>query len=544
MVAPSGPTGTWQIAWNDEFNDAAGMSGNVNGLADTKWNVGWYNGPSSPGGTGYKGTSKTASNGAGSVEFYGPGALSFPVAGGLVMTCFAPGDGPDGSYSEGGFSSTSESGGICTAGIMNITPNTGYSVPSSIASTVIQASSIVIEVQCQWAGPNGDAGAGDSGNYWQWIGHYNCGDCSTPDYPNSGQWTQEIDLWESFGGGTLGDDFFLTFHEASSYGSTVSTPSADSGTDLALAFHTYTVEYTYSTVQLWVDGVAVTAINPTAAECQAQWATPQYLGLMFQLTSGYIATGATFGGAVATPMKVNYVRVFTPGTGPPPPGAITCSGGISLPSFGTGGSVNTGKSGSISVDPATPAVVVATGSAGTSMTTASFSPPANSLLVVLTSFEYQAGNANAPVFTVRDSVSGTYALGPSVFDGTRGATAAWTRYLYNAPGAMTVTVANSGVTATHGQILAVYVLDGANSIQAKGATGTAHSGSATTGWTGVISTTTPGSWVMVAGAGSAEATLTPNNFTTTLENEQDATDGVSLFTGRQIVPTGSFTSGG
>ena len=54
------------------------MSGYTNGLADTKWNVGWYNGPSSPGGTGYKGTSKTASNGAGAIEFDGPGALYLP----------------------------------------------------------------------------------------------------------------------------------------------------------------------------------------------------------------------------------------------------------------------------------------------------------------------------------------------------------------------------------------------------------------------------------------------------------------------------------
>ena len=538
MVAPNGPSGTWQIAWNDEFNDAAGMSGNVNGLADTKWNVGWYFGPSSPGGTGYKGTSFTASSGAGAIEFYGPGALTFPVAGGVEMSCFAPGDGPDGSYNSGGHTSNSESGGICTAGIMNITPNTGYSVPSNIASTVIQASSIVIEVQCQWAGPNIVAGAGSTGNYWQWIGHYNCGDCSTPDYPNSGAWTQEIDIWESFGGGTLGDDFYLTFHEASSYGSTVSTPSADASTDLSLAFHTYTVEYTYSTVQVWVDGVAVSTINPTAAECEAQWATPQYLGLMLQLTTDYVATGASSGGSTATPMKVNYVRVFTPGSGPPPPGSITCSGGISLHPFGFSGSVNTGKSGSISVDPTTPAVGVATGSASTTITTATFSPPANTLLVVLTSFEYQANNTNYPVFAVSDSVSGTYAAGPSVFDGTRGMAASWSRYVYVAPGAMTVTVTNSGVTATHGQILAVYVLDGANAIQAKAATATAHSATATGNWTGVISTTTPGSWVMIAGAGSAEGTITANANTVTLENEQDATDKVSLLTGRQIVPTG------
>ena len=111
---------------------------------------------------------------------------------------------------------------------------------------------------------------------------------------------------------------------------------------------------------------------------------------------------------------------------------------------------------------------------------------------------------------------------------------------------MTVTVANSGVTATHGQILAVYVLDGANSIQAKAAAGMAHSATATTAWTGSISTTVPGSWVMLAGAGSKEGTITANSSTVTLENEQDATDAVSLLTARQAFPTattGNITLG-
>ena len=117
-----------------------------------------------------------------------------------------------------------------------------------------------------------------TGNYWQWIGHYNCGDCSTPDYPDSGQWVQEIDLWESFGGGTLGDDFYLTFHEASSYGSIVSCPSSDASTDLSAGDKQLHGGGHVLTVQLWVDGVAVTSISPSAAECEAQWATPSTWG--------------------------------------------------------------------------------------------------------------------------------------------------------------------------------------------------------------------------------------------------------------------------
>lgn len=312
---PSGPSGTWTLAWNDEFNDAEGMSGHTNGLALSKWNVGFYYGPSEPGGTGYDGLSYTASSGGGAIEFYGPKALSFPSDGGMVMSCYASGAGPDGaSYSAGGHSSTSESSAIMTHGIMNITPNTGYSVPSDIAATVIQAANICVEIECQF--PGDDYIAGDNtvlaGGYWAWIGTYNCGDCTTPDYPNSGTWTEEIDHWESFGeDGSDGSDYFLTFHAASAYGSIVSAPSSLASTDLSLAIHKYTVKYTYSTIELWVDGVQVTGISPTAAEVEAQWATPQYLGLAFQLTEGYIATGASSAGHTGTPWTVNYVRVFT-----------------------------------------------------------------------------------------------------------------------------------------------------------------------------------------------------------------------------------------
>ena len=233
----------------------------------------------------------------------------------MELSCFAPGDGPDGaSYNSGGHSSTQESGGVNTAGLMCFTPNTGYSVPSAIESTVIQAASIVIEVRCQMPGPDVIAGDNNtlSGGYWPYIGLYNCGDCDVPDYPNSGEWTEEIDIWEGFGeNGSLGKFLYLTFHEASSYGSVVSTPSSMSGTDMSLEYHTYTVEFTYSSVNLWVDGVAVSGISPSAAEVQAQFAQPQYLNIQLQLTAGYVATGASYDGETATPMKVGYVRVFT-----------------------------------------------------------------------------------------------------------------------------------------------------------------------------------------------------------------------------------------
>lgn len=313
-IQPTGPSGTWTLAWNDEFNDTPGMSGHTTGLNASKWNVGFYFGPSSPGGAGYAGKSKTASNGAGAVEFYGPNALIFPSGGGMEMHCYAPGSGPDGSYSISGFSSTSESGMVNTAGIMCFTTNTSYSVPSAIASTVIQAANIVVEVEAQWAGPDYIAGSGlTNGGYWQWIGTYNCGDCSTPNYPNSGQWTEEMDLWESFrSNGSTGGDFYCTFHQASSFGSTISCPGSVSATDLSLAAHKYTVQWTGTSMALWVDGTQVTGVSPSSSEVSNQFATPQYLGIALQLISGYVATGASSGGhGPATPLIISYVRLFT-----------------------------------------------------------------------------------------------------------------------------------------------------------------------------------------------------------------------------------------
>lgn len=302
-VQPDGPTGTWTLAWNDEFNGASGMSGLTNGLDHGKWNVGWYYGPSAPGGTGYTGTSYTDSSGGGAIEFYGPGALSFPSGGGMELSCYASGEGPDGAtYNSGGHTSTSESGGVNTAGLMNITPNTSYSVPSDIASTVIQAANITVEIKCRMPGPTAEAS-----NYWAYIGYYNCGNNNVPDYPGAGSYTEELDIWEELGDGSTGSDYDIHFHAASTYNGSSSVPSSLASTDLSLAYHTYTVQFTYSTITLWVDGIEVTGVSPTTAEIEAQWATPQYLNILFQLVEGYVPTG-TDG---ATPWAIEYVRVFT-----------------------------------------------------------------------------------------------------------------------------------------------------------------------------------------------------------------------------------------
>ena len=50
----------------------------------------------------------------------------------------------------------------------------------------------------------------------------------------------------------------------------------------------------------------MSGISPSAAELEAQWATPQYLCIAQQLKSGFVHTGSSG----ATGMQVNYVRVW------------------------------------------------------------------------------------------------------------------------------------------------------------------------------------------------------------------------------------------
>ena len=214
---------------------------------------------------------------------------------------------------------------------------------------------------------------------------------------------------------------------------------------------------------------------------------------------------------------------------------ITSSGAVSLSPLKTSGLVNTGRAGSIAVDGTSPPVVALTNTRATSLTTASFTPPANTMLAVLASFEYQTTGNGAPVLTVSDSASGTYTTGPSVYDGISAQAAIWTQYLYNSPGAITVSLAVTAA-APYGAILAVYVLDGPTSIQTGVGHATATPTVPTTGWTGNITTTKIGSWVMIAASGAAQASVTPSGITT-LEDYQDTAEGASLLTARQATVT-------
>ena len=200
-------------------------------------------------------------------------------------------------------------------------------------------------------------------------------------------------------------------------------------------------------------------------------------------------------------------------------------------------------------DPSTPALTSGFGNAGTVTTLQSpgFSPPAGSLIVVLVAFDYLATNPTSPAFTVTDSVSGVYTPGPGVYDTEFNRAQIWYRYVSSAPGSITVTVTNSGPQFEHGWIIAPYVLDGASPSQAGAASGIASSASTSqVPWSGTVTATSPGSWVLTVVAGGNTAAITALTGTTTLSDTPDVTEGATYLTGRNTTVTalpGAVTPG-
>lgn len=126
-------------------------------------------------------------------------------------------------------------------------------------------------------------------------------------------------------------------------------------------------------------------------------------------------------------------------------------------------------------------------------TTATFAPPANSLLVVCVS----GTEAYSVTNTVSDSVGGSYS-NPVHYSagllGTHGAVDIFTRYLTTAPGNMTITVSStfSGTLATW--YFKVLVLTGCDSGQSGIASGTSNGSSASSEVT--LTPNFTGSWIV------------------------------------------------
>jgi hypothetical protein len=185
------------------------------------------------------------------------------------------------------------------------------------------------------------------------------------------------------------------------------------------------------------------------------------------------------------------------------------------------------------VDPSSPAVVH--GSYGVrSVSTASFSPPAGSLLEVMV----DALHSGVTV-TLADSKAGTYTAGPHIQGTTQaGSIYFFQRYLPAAPGPVTVTASQSGSTVATIS-LAVQVLDNAAQVQA-GAASATSAGSGTS-QSGSLTTTQTGSWAYtVMGNGDTTETVTPLSTTSNVDVWNDSSQSGNLAAiGRSASATGT-----
>lgn len=191
-------------------------------------------------------------------------------------------------------------------------------------------------------------------------------------------------------------------------------------------------------------------------------------------------------------------------------------------------------------DASTPAI--ATGTSNGVITTASFSPPANTLLVALVAGGY-GNNPNAPTVTITDSLGGTWIQRPNVVNtgapSFYGGVAIWIRYLTSAPGPMSVT--GTFLNLSGGRFLAVRVLTGAKPDQTGAASAVLDINTPTTAWTTPITTTVTGSVVygLCDDPVAADAITAATGTTVVGSAFVDSTDGITAVAGKSTVPTGT-----
>ncbi len=194
----------------------------------------------------------------------------------------------------------------------------------------------------------------------------------------------------------------------------------------------------------------------------------------------------------------------------------------------------------ISLDASTPAVVDLTGSTSTTITTASFSPPAGCWIAVTFGIETDTGGS-APTITCKDSLSNAYTAGPSNWDALAGGTFQFKNYYATAPGSITVTVTRAVNTGAALLDLVVLVLNGVAASQT-GFASASHNGASSTTNTSSITTTVTGSWVIVSNTVDAVQTkFTPVGLTTR-HTESSSGDTGATMTGWAVTLTPGATT--
>ena len=179
-------------------------------------------------------------------------------------------------------------------------------------------------------------------------------------------------------------------------------------------------------------------------------------------------------------------------------------------------------------DTSTPAVVTTTGT--TNPTTASFSPPANTLLVALVGGGFGTTLPTSAVVTDTGSHVWTVGARATGVKSSAGGVAliAYT-YLLSAPGGIQVNAAFTNRTG--GSLLAVRVLNNVSPSQVGAGSGTAATTSSTAGTVGVTTTVTGSQIYGISDdAGSSSDGYTLNGATVALANGTyvDGTDSVEL----------------
>lgn len=212
---------------------------------------------------------------------------------------------------------------------------------------------------------------------------------------------------------------------------------------------------------------------------------------------------------------------------------------IAVPSTGN---VPPASASGISKDASAPAAVLKANSTAGTETTASFSPPAGSLVVIAENIVYNRNTTSGPVITAKDSHNSSYAAGPSVYDNAAEGTYVFSRYYAAAPGATTVTVTRTVKTGAAMLELDTWVLDGAAASQA-GAASATHFAHGVTSCTSSVTTTTAGSWALTAAAAGSSETLTASGLTSD-HVQADPSDGASSGAGHAVTGTpGAETAG-
>jgi hypothetical protein len=187
-------------------------------------------------------------------------------------------------------------------------------------------------------------------------------------------------------------------------------------------------------------------------------------------------------------------------------------------------------------DGSTPASGQVTCTAGVSGASNSFSPPANSLVVVATAY---LNNTNvAATLSCKDSSGNTYTSLIQHQPGSNSTlNAVFCFYYAAAPGSITVTITRSITTGTGDDCyIAPRVLTGAAAVQPGGVQGFATPTS--TSWNNSLTTTTPGSLVyVVAGSGGNAGTITGGSNTTLIASDTGDTAGDSCAVGKATATT-------